>query len=351
MDADELLSSFRLPEVAVDTDVALQRTTRQGRTRRRRRVAVAGAVSGLLIVGLLAASLTLLDRRNDETVSAGPPPGAGVPRGPEPGDPAVWAIDPAAPPSSTDSALTASVTRLGCHGGSTGKVLRPGVTTTDTEVVLTFTVEAAGPGATFTCQGNEAVPYEIDLGGPIGGRVLVDGSCVFDGLAASTSFCEPDGVRWRAGASTDPGDGVPAENIVRDFLRFAGDPSADAVDRLPLAEEVHLGLGSELQQTRSRTQLADPAAWVIDEAQFRAYSGPFSALDVAAGATSTVVTVGEHPHCASPPVPPPDAVAHLTRVSVQPDIGNDSCLRWWTVDLYVNETGQIEAVTVDLWEP
>ncbi|MDQ3485955.1 MAG: hypothetical protein M3445_11200 [Actinomycetota bacterium] len=143
-----------------------------------------------------------------------------------------------------------------------------------------------------------------------------------------------------------------AENIVNSFLRLAEEPNPEAVELLPFAEEVWLGLGSDLYQVRSRSQLADPAAWVIDKEFFRAHDGPFSALDVATGAQSTVVSVGEHAHCAGPPVPPPDDVADLTRVSMQPESEQiDSCLQWWTVDFFVNGAGQIEAVTLDLWEP
>lgn len=173
----------------------------------------------------------------------------------------------------------------------------------------------------------------------------------------STDSTEAPVTTTSLGSTTreaDPDVPLPviAENIVSSFLRFADEPSPDTVERLPFAEEVRLGLGSELHLTRSRSQLADPAAWVIDEELFRAYAGPFSAVDVASKARSTVVSVGEHPHCASPPVPPPEEVADLTRVSVQPDIEQiDSCLRWWTVDFFVNKAGQIQAVTLDLWEP
>ena len=146
-------------------------------------------------------------------------------------------------------------------------------------------------------------------------------------------------------------DHVDAEAMVSDFLLLADGPTIDAVGDLPFAEEVRLGLGSELHQTRSRAELADPAAWVIDVEWFRASSGPFSALELAAGARSTVVSVGEHPHCAGPPQPPPDDLVELARVSVQPDTTSRSCIEWWTVDLYVNDTGQIEAVTLDVWEP
>lgn len=143
-----------------------------------------------------------------------------------------------------------------------------------------------------------------------------------------------------------------AETIVSAFLDLANQPSPDAAERLPFADQVQLGLGRALHHSRSAAELADPSAWIIDEEYFRAASGPFSALDMAAGSQDTVVSVGEHTHCASPPVPPPSDVAALARVSVQPDperIG--SCLQWWTVDFFVNATGNIEAVTLDFWEP
>lgn len=155
----------------------------------------------------------------------------------------------------------------------------------------------------------------------------------------------------------EPNGGIrdaDAERIVSDFLRLADDPSAEAAERLPFAEEMRLGLGSELHKSLNRSELADPAAWIIDGELFRAYTGPFSALDVAAGADgqAIVVSVGDHPHCASPPMAPPDDLVDLTRVSVQPDSDEiDSCLQWWTVDFFVNDDGRIEAVTLDLWEP
>lgn len=143
-----------------------------------------------------------------------------------------------------------------------------------------------------------------------------------------------------------------AETIVSAFLDLANQPSPDAAERLPFADQVQLGLGRDLHQTRSAAELADPSAWIIDEEYFRAATGPFSALDKAAGSQDTVVTVGEHTHCASPPVPPPGDVAALARISVQPDPERiDSCLQWWTVDFFVNATGNIEAVTLDFWEP
>lgn len=143
-----------------------------------------------------------------------------------------------------------------------------------------------------------------------------------------------------------------AEELIADFLRFANEPSADTAMQLPFAAQVSLGLGPDLHQVRSSAELADPDAWIIDVDEFRAGSGSFSALEHAAGTGETVVSVGEHPHCASPPMPAPEEVADHVRVSVQPDWNAiDDCLQWWTVDLYLNDSNQIEAVTLDVWEP
>ncbi len=144
------------------------------------------------------------------------------------------------------------------------------------------------------------------------------------------------------------------EALIADLLRFATDPTgADAVV-LPLSDQVALGLADEIIVTRDADELADPEKWWLDMEQFRAYVGPFSALDLAAGSdpADTVVSVGEHPHCASPPQAGPEGFDASRRVSVQPDPDTiTSCLEWWTVDLYLDAGGRIDAVTLDLYEP
>ena len=117
---------------------------------------------------------------------------ADVPTEPEEGDVATWDIDPIRPPAPSSSTFTALVRRLGCSGGVTGTVLRPGIEITDTEVAITFTVEADPDGR--TCPGNDQVPYEVDLGQPLGERVLIDGSCLA-GRAATSSLCPESGGR------------------------------------------------------------------------------------------------------------------------------------------------------------
>jgi hypothetical protein len=63
-----------------------------------------------------------------------------------------------------------------------------------------------------------------------------------------------------------------------------------------------------------------------------------------------MVNAGPHMHCASPPVPAPTGLAGHRRVSVQPT-NIETCILWWTVDLFVASSGRIEAVTLDLWDP
>jgi hypothetical protein len=157
--------------------------------------------------------------------------------------------------------------------------------------------------------------------------------------------------------STD-GTSLPTaedRDLIQSFLRFAAGPDLDSAPLVPFAEEVALGLGDALHVGRSRAELGDAAAWSIDmegEEYFRAHTGPFSALELAADARDVVVSVGPHRHCASSPVPPPAEVSRLRHVSVQPSPDSiDSCLSWWTVDLFLTPEGEVAAVTLDIWEP
>lgn len=157
----------------------------------------------------------------------------------------------------------------------------------------------------------------------------------------------------------DDGSGSPApsatdEELIARFLQFASDPSAATAAELPFGDEVALGLADDLLVTRTRPRLADPTTWELDVEHFRGYAGPFSALELAAGSnpTDTVVSLGEHPHCASPPQPPPAELDGHRRVSVQPDPDTyDSCLNWWTVDFFIAGDDTVAAATLDLYEP
>jgi len=139
-------------------------------------------------------------------------------------------------------------------------------------------------------------------------------------------------------------------SLVRALAEFARAPGAGTLGAVPFADKVRLGLSDRLMTERASLDLVGPDAWVLRAVPFRGRVGPFSALELLARDVPTTISVGPHPHCASPPVPPPTDLVGSRRVSVQPtDI--DTCLLWWTVDVFVSPAGRIEAVTLDLWDP
>ena len=109
---------------------------------------------------------------------------------------ATWTVVDDDPPTTTAESFTAMVERLGCSGGETGEVLEPAVVANEVRVVVTVSVEPLPPGG-YTCPGNKAVPYVVELDEPIGERQLVDGACL-SGEAVSTSKCSDGAVRWSA---------------------------------------------------------------------------------------------------------------------------------------------------------
>jgi hypothetical protein len=122
---------------------------------------------------------------------------------------------------------------------------------------------------------------------------------------------------------------------------------------VPLADEVALGLGSVLPgEPYIAADLAEAPAWSLDPGDgFRGRVGPFSVLDTLAGAGRDVqVTSGPHRRCVAPPTPPPAGFEGLGQVSIQPT-GIDSCLQWFSVDLFLTADGRVAAVTLDLYDP
>ena len=147
------------------------------------------------------------------------------------------------------------------------------------------------------------------------------------------------------------GGGQETEPALEALIAFARDPSEANWDRLPLAASVGLGLGGTVHARRSAVELRRPDAWTLSVDGFRGRAGTASALELIAAEDGPLrTTSGPHPHCASPPVSAPPFLAEFRRVAVQP-ADADGCLDWWTVDAFVDATGRIRAVTLDLWEP
>lgn len=152
---------------------------------------------------------------------------------------------------------------------------------------------------------------------------------------------------------------TPADaRLINAFVAFALDPDDGTARRLPLSPNgVKLGLGRHLLQRLPLGQADEPSSWEMrTPTYFRAYEGPLSALQtirrhVESGA-DILLSLGEHPHCASPPVPPPRGMKALRRVSLQPSEASiTTCLNWFTVDLFLDRDRNVVAVTLDLWEP
>ncbi|MFP3907413.1 MAG: hypothetical protein ACLFWR_10320 [Acidimicrobiales bacterium] len=211
------------------------------------------------------------------------------------------------------------------------------------------TVVVGGLAAAAVLSGDAGDPVITDASTPTSDHPpTVSGS-----TSSTTSTSLPTTAPTSAPAPPTPED----ERLAESFLRFAAAPGPDTMANLPLADEVALGLGPRVYTVRTRAELADPDAWLIDVSDgfyFRGYVPPFSALDTAQAddAGDTVVSVGDHPHCVSPPVPAPAELNGLRRISIQPDPAElESCILWWTVDLFVTPGGEVAGVTLDLWEP
>ena len=172
-------------------------------------------------------------------------------------------------------------------------------------------------------------------------------------VTALSAACQGDEQARRPTDSAAQRDAAtPTDrNVMRSLVRFARSPSDSTWRRLRLARRVELGLGKRLVVQRSRGELRDPDAWRLDADHFRGRVGSLSALRLIADEPRRLrLSVGPHAHCAAPPTPPPGRVARLRRVSVQPE-RPDSCLSWWSVDVYVDRGRRVRAVTLDLWEP
>jgi hypothetical protein len=154
--------------------------------------------------------------------------------------------------------------------------------------------------------------------------------------------------------------------LIRAFVRFAVRPSESTASRVPFAPTIRLGVGDNLSNELDRTDAAQPSAWVLDLASFGGITGPFSALDrirehaamansqtVAVSGGAFDVSLGEHLRCSvSEPISDPAEIVVSRRVSLKPAKGSlTSCLDWFSVDLFLNPAGEVQAVLLDVWEP
>ena len=91
---------------------------------------------------------------------------------------ASWGLDPAQPvPDAATRSFTALVTERDCASGqpSVGRIVGPAVLKEPGRVLVAFGVSPLG-GGFHTCPGNPATPTVVDLGEPLGNRLLIDPS-------------------------------------------------------------------------------------------------------------------------------------------------------------------------------
>lgn len=141
--------------------------------------------------------------------------------------------------------------------------------------------------------------------------------------------------------------------MARAFIAFAQHPTEAAFLAVPFGEpHVHLAAGETTVRTVPTAELANASSWSLPLDDFRAYVGPFSALELLIDEENLEVTVGPHGNCVHHPTPSPPEAAGLIQVSVQPSLDKlDSCLQWFAVDLNVDSEGRIGLVQLDLYEP
>lgn len=184
-----------------------------------------------------------------------------------------------------------------------------------------------------------------------------------EGLDAGdyTLVLDPDGGSdtprtLRLPLTIDEGDDPPSlanaadQQMIMELVGFANTGVGANADRVPLADEIALYLGATLHHSATRAELADPEAWVIDvEGGFGGFDGPFSALDQLQR-QGLRFTAGPVPFCAGPPKDWPAELDDLRQVNIEP-IGIDSCIAWFGVHLYLDASGEIAAVGLDMFGP
>lgn len=152
--------------------------------------------------------------------------------------------------------------------------------------------------------------------------------------------------------------------LARAFAAFAVRTEADTLSALPLAPDgVQVGLGLTLRRTPV-ADLAQAATWSSTANGFAGRTGRINTLNVlrdhllrdlidsGPNAGKLQVVEGETQRCAGPPLAAPAGLVGLRHLSLQPAAGSiEACLDWFSVDLYLDESGRVTAVRLDLVEP
>lgn len=174
----------------------------------------------------------------------------------------------------------------------------------------------------------------------------------------------PPGVRVPAGEAVDlvvadtaseqltcpDGVALDQDRTLVGLIDEFGRGVADA--RPPTARTLSLGmLGDDPAVSLTGRDAQDVDRWRV----VPPYGDATDAVPVLAGLVVSGgryrVDLGPHPRCVGPVRPPAPAFAGLRQLAVTPTAARDSCLDWWAVDLFVDDTGRIRGVNLDVWEP
>ncbi|WP_372530552.1 LysM peptidoglycan-binding domain-containing protein [Euzebya sp.] len=180
------------------------------------------------------------------------------------------------------------------------------------------------------------------------GRELTIPGCP-QGATQSSTTAPADTAGTTPGEEEQAALGEDERALLDAFVQFAHFPSRPTV--LRWADSVSLHLADRPPSATFTSQEVSGPVWSIEAEGFRAYTGPFNPLELIADTSFLLAFgAGTHPHCASPPVPPPEGLEDMRRLWIQPE-DTSSCTEWFTVDLFIDEDGAVTAVTMDLWEP
>lgn len=210
-------------------------------------------------------------------------------------------------------------------------------------------------------EATEELGYPFLSGGPVDPHayVLEDPySPRFTVLGAERVIIQIDSADGRTCISSTIDCSPDDEVLLRIRSFIAGEPylslHEDAV--LSLASAGYDDLVQPLWDATNVEPMTDATLsepWIFEVEHFAGYSGPFDVrIPPPENEDDVVVTIGEHNHCASPPLPPPEILegVEFDQYSIQPT-GVESCLQWTALDIFVDEDNLIRVVRREIWEP
>lgn len=138
-------------------------------------------------------------------------------------------------------------------------------------------------------------------------------------------------------------DKSEAEILIEAFIQLSRSPSAATLTQVPFADTVDLGLADFVWETRRRSELANPDMWIVD------WDGYL--VDVRWAPVSYRVHTEPYKFCVGEEYPPlPGYEDHRVVSAHTSPLVFKSCLAFSSIDLYINESGEVEAVRYNQWE-